>query len=504
MSPIPRRRLKNGGLAALFVLAAFAAVPALASAATVTVNTTADNAPAPGQCEGAAADCSLRQAIDVADGEPGSTTVVVPAGQYDLTVEPTGSDDNDSGDLNVKGEVRIEGAGARKTIIDAGGIEDRVLTMIEGELDLSGLTVTGGVVEGNGGGIWVEEGKATLDEVAVTENESFNEARGGGIQVENGGQLVVHDSVISGNRTSGDGGGIAYYGEESLVIENSTIADNVVDTRLNTLSNYGAYGGGMESNGELLVLRNDTFAGNQIIDTDGSGAGAAMETEFDNYEVVNTIVADNTGTDVDDPRQCSNTVPVPSLGHNLETAPPAGEPRCFEAPTDLVADPLLGPLANNGGETDTMAIATGSPAIDAGDSALCLPTDQRGVARPIGSGCDIGAFEYAPPPPAPPPPATTTALGSFVFKGVKLNRKKGTAQLKVSFTGSGKATLSGKGVKKATKTVKTDIVKLPVVPTGKAKKALTETGKAKVKVTVTFKTTANTVKKARSIVLKLK
>jgi CSLREA domain-containing protein len=78
MPSIFSHRIRRSGLATLFVLAAFAAIPAFADAVTVTVNTTADNAPAPGQCEGVAGDCSLRQAIDVANGEPGSNRVIVP------------------------------------------------------------------------------------------------------------------------------------------------------------------------------------------------------------------------------------------------------------------------------------------------------------------------------------------------------------------------------------------------------------------------------------------
>jgi len=69
-------------------------------------------------------------------------------------------------------------------------------------------------------------------------------------------------------------------------------------------------------------------------------------------------------------------------------------------------DPLLGPLANNGGSTLTHALLPGSPAIDAGDPAVCAAApvnnlDHRGVARPQGSACDIGAVEadliYTPP-----------------------------------------------------------------------------------------------------------
>ena len=56
-------------------------------------------------------------------------------------------------------------------------------------------------------------------------------------------------------------------------------------------------------------------------------------------------------------------------------------------------DPLLGPLADNGGETKTHALLPGSPAIDAGNDGTCLATDQRGIPRPQGAACDIGAFE---------------------------------------------------------------------------------------------------------------
>jgi hypothetical protein len=65
---------------------------------------------------------------------------------------------------------------------------------------------------------------------------------------------------------------------------------------------------------------------------------------------------------------------------------------------------LLGSLANNGGETDTMALLTGSPAINAGDPSKCPATDQRGLPRPQLGGCDIGAYEVQPPTPMPAPP----------------------------------------------------------------------------------------------------
>jgi hypothetical protein len=80
-------------------------------------------------------------------------------------------------------------------------------------------------------------------------------------------------------------------------------------------------------------------------------------------------------------------------GHNLSSDASAA----FTLTTSREnTDPMLGPLADNGGLTPTMALLPGSPAIDAGDDAICPPTDQRDVARPQGRACDIGAFESAP------------------------------------------------------------------------------------------------------------
>lgn len=397
-----RLRHRSGGIAtaALLACGVLASIPALAGAATYTVNTTADQAPSLSECSGAAGDCSLRQAVDKANTAAGEDRIVLPAGNYALTIQGAGEDEQ--GDLDVtEGELRIDGAGARGTVVDASALEDRAFHVHPTvSLTLTGLTVTGGRVDGEyGGGVLVEEGVLVLERVAVTKNEAINSGRGGGIGIEES-KTTISGSTISGNRNSGDGGGI-YSSDSPLSIENSTLANNVVDTSLYPSSpNWGAYGGAMETSGGSLALKNVTIAGNSIFDGNGGeeGAGTAIESgSLESTEIVNTIVYGNTGTKVEETGQCTET--LVSLDHNLEQQPPAGEPRCFEAPTDLIADPLLGPLADNGGETDTMALRFGSPAIDAGDPVRCPATDQRGFARPVGAGCDIGAFEFAPEKP---------------------------------------------------------------------------------------------------------
>ena len=101
--------------------------------------------------------------------------------------------------------------------------------------------------------------------------------------------------------------------------------------------------------------------------------------------LVNTIISGNTSSSGNN---CSGA--ITSQGHNL-----ASDGTCVLVATgDLSGmDPLLGPLQNNGGSTQTHALLSGSPAIDAGDNKVCPAADQRGVARPQGATCDIGAYE---------------------------------------------------------------------------------------------------------------
>jgi hypothetical protein len=81
---------------------------------------------------------------------------------------------------------------------------------------------------------------------------------------------------------------------------------------------------------------------------------------------------------------------ITSGGHNLSSDSTCG----FTAGGDLQnTNPLLGPLATNGGPTPTYALLPGSPAFDTGPNTGCPATDQRGITRPQGIRCDIGAFE---------------------------------------------------------------------------------------------------------------
>lgn len=396
---MPRVRSLSFVLAvAIAALAALSGLPALASAAEITVNTAADQAPSGSECAGAPGDCSLRQAIDRANKlSPGADTIILPAGHYGLTIKGSEDDEAATGDLDVTKEstITIRGTGARSTVIDATGLGDRVLDVLEGgSLALSRLTVTGGeAIDVNGGGIRVEGASLSLEAVAVRGNVSSRSGYGGGLNIEEKSQVSIVNSLLAENRNSGDGGAL-YADESTLTIVNTTIANNVVDTSLYPEEpGWGAYGGGAEVNKGTLRMQNLTVFGNSIRDGNGGneGTGAGLAVYGKDAEVVNTIVFGNQASEVNETGQCNE--PIHSGGHNLEGPPPTGEPRCFAEATDIIADPLLEPLANNGGETDTMALSLGSLAINSGDPARCPATDQRGFSRLRLGGCDIGAFE---------------------------------------------------------------------------------------------------------------
>jgi hypothetical protein len=135
-----------------------------------------------------------------------------------------------------------------------------------------------------------------------------------------------------------------------------------------------------------LHFTNLTIARNIAVD-DGSGGGIFYDPSGTfSATFTNTIIASNKAAGGPD---CSQN--LPSAGHNLESHTSCG---FNNAVGDMQnTDPKLGPLANNGGPTQTLALLSGSPAIDAGSDMACPSIDQRGVSRPQGPHCDIGAFE---------------------------------------------------------------------------------------------------------------
>ncbi|GAB4148425.1 MAG: hypothetical protein Fur0021_08240 [Candidatus Promineifilaceae bacterium] len=251
---------------------------------------------------------------------------------------------------------------------------------------------------GDGGAIYTSGGTVTINNSALTNNlASYG---GGGIKTENGATLLLNDTTLTHNRTLieaiGFGGGILNT-ESTATINHSTLVSNTATTS----------GGGIASYEGILIVENSTLSGNVAI-----YRGGAMLIDYSNdVTLQHSTIVDNVADDGDSISisgaavsfTIANSIIISadqgvncqgssftSLGYNL-----SDDASCnLTHPTDLQnTDPLLGPLADNGGATLTHALLPGSLAIDSGDNVNCPATDQRGVPRPQGAGCDRGAVE---------------------------------------------------------------------------------------------------------------
>lgn len=380
-----RNKAWASGLLLAALLATMLLTPRPAHAATFAVDRNDDPDPTTANaCTAAANDCSLRGAIVAVNAAAGADAITVPAGTYTLTIAGAGEEVSSTGDLDVTGELTITGAGARATSVVGGAspFDDRIFdNQPDASATITGLTVTGGKAGSNdlGGGIR-NDGDLTLDKVTIKDNT----ARAAGGIYSNGGTLNVIDSTVSGNSAASDNanvGGVLQSGGIAK-ITNSTISGN----------RAGQINGGVAASEAALVnILNSTISSNT---SSRLGGGILTAGPASLVTVKNTIVADNT-TDNCDTAQLSGGI-ISSQGNNISSDGSCG----FTHPTDKQnTDPLLGPLANNGGPTDTHALLAGSPAIDAGSNTGCPAADQRGVRRPQGPRCDIGAFERPNSPP---------------------------------------------------------------------------------------------------------
>ncbi len=312
--------------------------------------------------------CSLREAVDNANddaqthddctGGTGVDTIQVPAGNYLFGA-------GDQLNLTDPDLTTISGAGAT-TILNGQGTT-RILNIFFGAtVAISAATITNGFAAFAGGGI-VNNGTLTLTDSTLSGNHAS--ALGGGGGIGNGGTLTVTNSTLSGN-TAGHGGAIDNVPGGTVTVTNSTLSGNTATT-----------GGGIANTGGTVTVTNSTLSGN----TANVGFGGGIVNSGGTVSLLATIVANSVGGN------CSGA--IVDGGNNLS----------FPDACDVIVagpDPQLGPLANNGGPTLTHALLPMSPAIDA--AAACNPpitTDQRGVARPQGPACDIGAYERTVTPP---------------------------------------------------------------------------------------------------------
>lgn len=246
-------------------------------------------------------------------------------------------------------------------------------------------TISGNHADSAGGGlIGPSQGYLTLDGSLVAGNFAGNQ---GGTEEGGGGVLCfsctvqVSSSTISGNTAEANGGGIGIlFGEYAP--GTSTVVDSTIS------GNLGAEGGGFMLDGGRLRVSNSTIAFNQA----GTRGAGISGTEYAYaIELQSSIIADNaTGGATNNVWAFPDT--VSGAGNLIPNAP--GLPAAMPADT-LTADPLLLPLADNGGPTATHALAGDSPALDAGSNPAGFEFDQRGKGHPrvVGSATDIGAYE---------------------------------------------------------------------------------------------------------------
>ena len=435
--------------------------------ATLVVNSTADG---PVDFDDSAV--TLREAIVAANND----AIVAPGGEagsgadtitFDETVFTGTQTINIASQLpRITSGVTITGPGANLLTIDAGDGTDsqfgtgngfRIFNIDDGdssrqiEVMLSGLTLTGGDESNNGGAILNRE-ILTLDSSTVSGNASglgggiFNDGEvtatnstlsgnsslygGGGIYTS--GTATITSSTLSGNSVSGsNGGGVFNSTAGTLTITSSTLSGNSV-------SYDYAYGGGIFSAGTVTIT-SSTLSGNSA--DLGSGGGIY---NFGTATVTNSTLSGNsarygggissyTGTATLTNNIVANSLEGGDLrGGDLLTGSfnLIGDGQNLGALANtLTDDPLLGPLADNGGPTQTHALLPGSPAINAGNDSVTQTEDQRGLTRNV-NGVDIGAFELQLAEPSGDSPLVTSFTRD---EGGVLDRPDLLSTISVSF-----------------------------------------------------------------------
>ncbi len=317
-----------------------------------------------------------------------------------------------SAQLLIDKDLTIDGGGGVTVTRMTGSPDFRIFEVFGGStVTLDGLTMSNGV-----------------------------ESRGGVIQ--NNGNLTILDSVITGGNVTLEGGGISNFGD--LQVSNSTISGNTARfaggifnrsagasaTIVNSsiINNRAEVAAGIQNDSATLVMQSSTVANNESTVAPASNSAAGLlnisngvtatatlvnSTFSGNLQPSGTGTADDVSSISITPDNASvtlkntllgssstgspnlvasgTTATITSQGNNLSTDGGSG---LLTGSGDLINfDPLLAPLGNYGGPTQSLALLPGSPAINAGNNSGAPATDQRGITRPQQGTVDIGAFE---------------------------------------------------------------------------------------------------------------
>jgi hypothetical protein len=436
--------VKNQLTFAFLVLVGFLFVSNVNAQTIFSVNTTVDSidsSPGNGICADISGNCSIRAATMEIDSLPKTSSygIQIPPGIYTLTIpNSVPITDVAMGDLNVNGRsVSFIGTDARTTIIQAGTIGniigsegngiDRVfgirgdgLNSITGVV-FSGLTIRNGKTISSGGGITAgNNARLVINNVTIANNTADG---GGGIYLA-GARLDMRNSTITGNKDRFFVRGSVYFfslGPTSPFASSGSIVNS-------TISGNNS---GVTTQSDCNII-NSTIANNK----NTAGFNGIDVTSGANFYMRNTIVVNNfSGALLDSPTDVRGA--IISEGTNLVSGG-----FIFASgwtATDLVANfsSNLGPLANNGGQTDTHSIGSNSSALNAGQNCVfdgtcsgTLTTDQRGLPRlvdgfsPEALRVDIGAFEKQ----------TTTAASANISGRVTTAIGRGIRSVRILLT----------------------------------------------------------------------
>jgi predicted outer membrane repeat protein len=331
----------------------------------------------------------------------------------------TENDASQGGAIDNAGSLIVEGCTFTDNFTTS-GLGGAINNFNQGTLEVTGSTFTGNQAGNSGGAIQQSGTSLTIADSVFTGNAALSRdggaiyAQSGAVVIErcgfigntaqdDGGAInaatpvAMTDCLIQSNTAGQDGGGLNGFNSNAYTLDRVTIADNTA----------ARDGGGVRVFGNANAFVNTTISANQA----GNDGGALWIWSASGTAITNTTIHANTAGDTggglriqSGPLALSNSIvsgstgvdifgPINDAGHNL-----IQDGSGLTAPTSKTGDPMLAPLADNGGLTPTHHLIFGSPAIHAGDCAGgTLTTDQRGVARPQDPfGCDIGAYE-APP-----------------------------------------------------------------------------------------------------------
>jgi CSLREA domain-containing protein len=401
-------RAAASGLATLLAALALSALALLLggptsarAAGTIVVNDLGDAAH--GCATTGTGQCSLRDALTYANTLSGPARITFAGSGTILLTGPLPA---------ISGTLALDGA---RVITLSGVGQYQVLKVNDGaQVSLRRLSVMDALSSGSGGALY-SDGALTVSESTFINNSAFD--AGGGIFIHSG-TLIVNDSTFIGN--TGYSGGAIMARAGATIVNSSTFSDNTgfqggglyleagsltvsASAFINNPSVHS--GGGLYIVTGTTVVSNSTFVNNTTAGQGGGLLNQGILTMTNSTLVSNTAplgaggALSNTGT----LRLFNTLLANAGTGGNCAGTLAAGlsnladDASCAGATVTTTAALQLQPLGLYGGHTWTVALGSHSAAIDAGDDAACPPADQRGVSRPQGAHCDVGAFELAEP-----------------------------------------------------------------------------------------------------------